>query len=139
MRSRLLLLILALLLSTAYAALRQAPDSSPATGKTPAPGEAAILGGPASAEDNQELREQILNALHAHSSLASSTIDVEVSGSRIVLSGSVPTAREKEIARRIAQSYGNNRSVVDSKIGVRNRWSAGRGRVSALEALKNSS
>ncbi len=114
MRSRLLLLILALLLSTANAALWQVPDSSPATG------EAAVPGGPASAGDNQELREQILNALHAHSSLASSTIEVEVSDSRIVLSGSVPTAREKETARRIAQSYGSNRSVVVSKIGVRN-------------------
>jgi hypothetical protein len=114
MRSHLLLLILALFLSTADADLRQVPDLSPATG------EAAILGGPSSAEDNQELRERILNALHAHSSLASSTIDVEVSDSWIVLSGSVPTAREKETARRIAQSYGNNRSVVDSKIGVRN-------------------
>jgi hypothetical protein len=120
MRSHLLLLILALLLSTTDAALRQAPDSSPATGETAIPGEAAILGGVASAGENQELREQILNALHAHSSLASSTIDVEVSDSQIVLSGSVPTARERETARRIAQSYGNNRSVVDSKIGVRN-------------------
>jgi hypothetical protein len=116
MRSHLLLLILALLLSTAAAALRQVPDSSPATG------EAAILGGPSPAGDNQELRGQILNGLHAHSSLASSTIDVEVSDSRIVLSGSVPSAREKETARRIAQSYGNNRSVVDSKIGV---WNIG--------------
>ncbi len=118
MRRRLLLLILALLLSTADAALQQVPDSPPAIG------EAAILGGPASAGDNQELREQILNALHAHSSLASSTIDVEVSGSRIVLSGSVPTAREKETARRVAQSYGNNRSVVDSNLGVRNLGAA---------------
>ena len=120
MHSRLLLLVLALSLSTAGAALRQVPDSPPATGETATPGEAAILGGPSPAGDIQELREQILNALHAHSSLASSTIDVEVSDSRIVLSGSVPTAREKETARRIAQSYGNNRSVVDSEIGVRN-------------------
>ena len=120
MRSHLLLLILALLLSTADAALRQVPDSSPATGETATPGETAIFGGPSPAGDNQELCGQILNALHAHSSLASSTIDVEVSDSRIVLSGSVPSAREKETARRIAQSYGNNRSVVDSKIGIRN-------------------
>ena len=124
MHRRLLLLILALLLSTADAALQQVPNSSPATGEAATPGEAAILGGPASAGDNRELREQILNALHAHSSLASSTIDVEVSGSRIVLSGSVPTAREKETARRIAQSYGNNRSVVDSNLGVRNLGAA---------------
>jgi osmotically-inducible protein OsmY len=113
------LLVLALFLSTADAASQQVPNSQPATSETATPGEAAILGGLASAGEDQELREQILNALHAHSSLASSTIDVEVSDSRIVLSGSVPTTREKETARRIAQSYGNNRSVVDSKIGVR--------------------
>ena len=74
--------------------------------------------------DNQKLREQILNVLRAHSSLASSSFEVEVSDSQIELSGSVPTAREKEIARRIAQSYGNNRSVVDAKIDVRNAGGA---------------
>ena len=74
--------------------------------------------------DNQKLREQILNVLRAHSSLASSSFEVEVSDSQIELSGSVPTAREKEIARRIAQSYGNNRSVADTKVGVRNAGGA---------------
>jgi hypothetical protein len=74
--------------------------------------------------DNQKLREQILKVLRAHSSLASSSFDVEVSDSQIELSGSVPTAREKEIARRIAQSYGNNRSVADTKVGVRNSGGA---------------
>ena len=74
--------------------------------------------------DNQKLREQILNVLRAHSSLASSSFEVEVSDSQIELSGSVPTAREKEIARRIAQSYGNNRSVADTKVGVQNAGGA---------------
>jgi hypothetical protein len=85
------------------------------------PSEQILPGTPLAPDgDNQELREQILNVLRAHSSLASSSFEVEVSDSQIELSGSVPTAREKEIARRIAQSYGNNRSVADTKVGVRN-------------------
>jgi osmotically-inducible protein OsmY len=74
----------------------------------------------ATESENQRLREQILNALRADSSLASSSLNVEVSGSQIVLSGSVPTARERETARRIAQSYGNNRGVRAAEIDVRN-------------------
>jgi osmotically-inducible protein OsmY len=70
--------------------------------------------------DNQEVRGRILSALRAQSSLASSTFEVNVTDSQIELSGSVPTAREKEIARRIAQSYGNNRGVAAAKIVVRN-------------------
>lgn len=74
--------------------------------------------------DNQELCGKIMNGLRAQPALASSSFDVEVSDSRIEISGSVPTAREKEIARRIAQSYGNNRSVVDTKVAVRNAGQA---------------
>jgi len=89
--------------------------------ETIAPAEPGLPGISSAPEgENQKLREQILNALRADSSLASSSFNVEVSGSQIVLSGSVPTAREKETARRIAQSYGNNRSVGATKIDVRN-------------------
>jgi osmotically-inducible protein OsmY len=74
--------------------------------------------------DNQELRGKIMKTLRAQPALASSSFDIEVSDSQIELSGSVPTAREKEIARRIAQSYGSNRSVVDTKVAVRNAGQA---------------
>jgi osmotically-inducible protein OsmY len=138
MRGRLLLLILALFLAAADAASQQVPGSPPASGEAATPGATAgdsaqstaatqfiSLGTPLAPDgDNQKLREQILNALRAHSSLASSSFNVEVSDSQIELSGSVPTAREKETARRIAQSYGNNRSVVDAKIDVRNAGGA---------------
>ncbi len=145
MRDRLWLLILGLFLSAAAAVSWQIPGSSPtnveaatagnsarSTAATPLdhPSKQNLPGTPlypseqslplAPDGDNQKLREQILNVLRAHSSLASSSFEVEVSDSQIELSGSVPTAREKEIARRIAQSYGNNRSVADIKVGVRN-------------------
>ncbi|MGA2960464.1 MAG: BON domain-containing protein [Candidatus Korobacteraceae bacterium] len=132
MRNRLLLLTLTIFLATANAALRQNPDSSATSGEAATPGREATAGdnrpsepglpgiSSATESENQRLREQILNALRADSSLASSSLNVEVSGSQIVLSGSVPTARERETARRIAQSYGNNRGVRAAEIDVRN-------------------
>ena len=132
MRGRSLLLTLTIFLATANAALRQNPDSSATSGEVTTPSREPMAGDNRPSEpglpgissapegENQKLREQILNALRADSSLASSSFNVEVSGSQIVLSGSVPTAREKETARRIAQSYGNNRSVGATKIDVRN-------------------
>ena len=102
-------------------------DASPSTASAPLsqPGEQSSPETPLAPDgDNQELRGKIMNALRAQSALASSSFDLEVSDSRIELSGSVPTAHEKEIARRIAQSYGNNRSVVDTKVAVRNAGQA---------------
>jgi len=68
---------------------------------------------------NEELRGRIQDTLRNEPSLAGSRLDVTVTDSQIELSGNVPTAREKETARRIAQSYGNNRRVVDSKVNVK--------------------
>jgi hypothetical protein len=136
MRGRSWLLILAIFLVVADAVSWQSPGSSASTGEPATaasspgaplyhPSEQSSPGAPlAPDDDNQELREKILNVLRAHSSLASSSFDVEVSDSRIELSGSVPTAREKEIARRIAQSFGNNRTVAVAKIEVRNAGAA---------------
>lgn len=136
MRGRLLLLTLTIFLVTANAALRQNPDSSATSGEAATPGREATAGDNRPSEpgspgislategENQKLREQILNALRADSSLASSSFSVEVSGSQIVIGGSVPTAREKETARRIAQSYGNNRGVSAAGIDVRNAGKA---------------
>lgn len=132
MRGRSLLLILALFVAAADALSWQSPGSSASTGEpataTTSPetslGQPSEQGPLAPDDDNQKLREKILNVLRAHSSLASSNFNVEVSDSRIELSGSVPTAREKEIARRIAQSFGNNRTVAAAKIEVRNAGGA---------------
>jgi osmotically-inducible protein OsmY len=68
--------------------------------------------------ENDRLREQIQSTLRKEPSLASSRVEVEVNSSQIVLSGSVPTQREKQAAYRLAQSYGNNRRVVDDKVNV---------------------
>jgi len=68
--------------------------------------------------ENEKLRGEIQNTLRNEPSLAGSRLEVNVNDSQIELSGSVPTAREKETARRIARSYGNNRRVIDSKVDV---------------------
>jgi hypothetical protein len=106
--------------------------SSPATGQTPAPAAVAGSSQPGStgenpsairavipSPENEKLRGQIQNTLRNEPSLAGSRLDVAVTDSEIELSGSVPTGREKEAARRLAQSYDNNRRVVDSKVNVR--------------------
>ncbi len=105
--------------------------TSPATGQSPTPGAVAgnsqsgSSGGNPSAiraaipsPENEKLRGQIRNTLRNEPALAGSRLDVEVTDSRIELSGSVPTGREKEVARRLVQSYGNNRRVIDSKVDV---------------------
>jgi len=106
--------------------------TSPATGQISTPGAAAAPQKPASTggkspaavssampyPENERLREQVQSTLRSEPSLAGSRLEVNVNDSQIELSGSVATAREKETARRIAQSYGNNRRVVDSKVNV---------------------
>ena len=121
MSGRLPLLTLAIFLSAAEAAPWQTSGSSPASGAAAGDNSQSTPASRlASDGDNQKLREQILKVIQEDSSLASSNLDVEVSDSQIELSGSVPTAREKQTARRIAQSYGNNRGVRDAKVSVRN-------------------
>jgi len=106
-------------------------ETSPASGQTPTPGAVAgnaqsgSSGGNPSAiravipsPENEKLRGQIQNTLRNEPSLAGSRLDVKVTDTQIELSGSVPTGREKEVAHRLVQSYGNNRRVVDSKVDV---------------------
>ncbi len=145
MRGRLLLLILALFLAAADAAFVAKPGLVGPTGEpaTATTSPETSLGQPseqgagfAPDDDNQKLREKILNALRAHSSLASSNFNVEVSDSQIELSGSVPTAREKEISAPDCpvvrkQSQRSRREDRSTEC----RRSAGHAIVSALELV----
>jgi osmotically-inducible protein OsmY len=60
-----------------------------------------------------DLQSQIQTALKNESTLANSTINVNVSDTQIELTGTVPTGKEKQTAKRIAQSYAGDRKVVD--------------------------
>lgn len=59
------------------------------------------------------LQSEIENAYSKEPMLANSNVVVKVTASEIDLSGKAENAKQKETARRIAQSYANNRRVVD--------------------------
>jgi BON domain len=70
--------------------------------------------------DSASLKGQLDQAYQSEPSLSGSNIQVEVTDTAIQLSGSVPTAKEKTTAKRIAQSYSGNRKVVE-KLAVTGR------------------
>jgi len=65
------------------------------------------------ASETSDLQGKIENALKAEPTLSSSSVMVNVSGDNIELSGSVPSGKQKQTAKRIAQSFAGNRKVVD--------------------------
>ena len=58
-----------------------------------------------------DLQGQIQNALRSEPTLSNDNINVSVTDDRIDLSGTVATGKEKQTAKRIAQSYAGNRKV----------------------------
>jgi BON domain-containing protein len=62
---------------------------------------------------NDQLKSQIENALRNEPTLSNANVAVAVTDSNIDLSGSVPTANDKQTAERIAQSYSGNRQLSD--------------------------
>jgi osmotically-inducible protein OsmY len=63
--------------------------------------------------DSNTLRSQIDSALKSDPTLGSAQLSVDVNATQIILSGSVPSGKEKQTAVRIAQSYAGNRRVSD--------------------------
>lgn len=70
--------------------------------------------------DPATLRSQIESAFQSDPTLSNSNLHVNVTDSEITVTGTVPSGKEKQTARRIAQSYGANRKVLD-KIEVQGR------------------
>ena len=68
--------------------------------------------------DTDQIRSQIENALKNEPTLSSSNVMVNVTDTKIELSGDVASGKDKQTAKRIAQSYAGNRKVVD-KITVK--------------------
>lgn len=58
-----------------------------------------------------DLQGQIQNALKNEPTLSNDNINVNVTDNTIDLTGSVATGKEKQTAKRIAQSYAGNRKV----------------------------
>jgi osmotically-inducible protein OsmY len=73
-----------------------------------------------------ELQTQIQNALSKEPTLSGDTVNVNVSPDAIDVNGTVATAREKQTATRIVQSYAGNKKVITHlNITGRNRNAAG--------------
>ncbi len=63
--------------------------------------------------DSASLKQQLDQAFQSEPSLNGSRIEVGVTDAQVELSGSVPTAKDKITAERIAKSYAGNRKVVN--------------------------
>jgi BON domain len=95
-----------------------------AAGKTQAPEALETPAGVAAVPDS-DLQSQIQNALSKEPTLSGDTVNVNVSQDAIEVTGSVATAREKQTATRIVQSYAGNKKVVSHlTVSGRNRNAA---------------
>jgi len=88
-------------------------QSSVGAGTNPPTSTATTTGTVATSAEGTDLQPQIQRALQSEPTLSSSSVTVTVTGDTIELSGSVPTGKEKQTAKRIAQSFAGNRKVVD--------------------------
>ncbi|SRR6266568_8856494 len=66
----------------------------------------------------QQAEQQILQHLSSEPGLSNTNVDAKVSDSSVVLTGSVDTETQHQLALRIAQSYAGGRNIVDN-INVR--------------------
>lgn len=79
----------------------------------------------AAAPSDSDLQSQIQNALSKEPTLSGDSVNVAVSADSIEINGSVGTAREKQTATRIVQSYAGNKKVVSHlTVSGRNRNAA---------------
>ena len=65
------------------------------------------------AMSSQEVQQQITSRLGSEPGLDHSNVAAEVSDSSVILTGSVKSLEQHDLALRIAQSYAGNRQVVD--------------------------
>lgn len=65
------------------------------------------------AGSSSDLQGQIENAIKADTSLSSCNTNVNVTDTQIELTGTRPTGKERQSAKRTAQSFAGNRKVVD--------------------------
>lgn len=122
MRKPFQVLVFVLLLALAYATAQTSSPSAntktndptstpsqPSQDQTQKP--EAQSGVAATATSSTDVQGQIQNALKNEPTLSNDSINVSVTDDMIELNGTVATAKEKETAKRIAQSYAGNRKV----------------------------
>ncbi len=67
---------------------------------------------------SEQAEQQITHRLSSEPALANANVDAKVDENSVVLTGSVDTETQHDLAVRIAQSYAGDRKLVD-KIKVR--------------------
>ncbi len=87
---------------------RQTPGQNP-TQKMPPDDQAP----PPRAMSTEEAQQQITSHLSSEPALANTKVDARVSDKSVVLSGSVASEEQHDLALRIAQSYAGERKIVD--------------------------
>jgi hypothetical protein len=76
------------------------------------------VGAPASSSSSDQVKSDIQTAFRNEPTLTSSNISVNVTDDSIELNGSAPSAKDRDEAKRIAQSFAGSRRVVDNvKVG----------------------
>ena len=112
MNKTLLAVALMVALTTAYGIAQSSASANPqgsVAGNTQA-GSASTTGSRSTGAAAGDLQSRIQRSLKRENL---SNIIVNVSGNNIEISGTVPTSKEKGMAKRIAQSFAGNMKVVD--------------------------
>jgi osmotically-inducible protein OsmY len=68
---------------------------------------------PANTATEEDLGPQIQTALKNEPSLANDDLKASATAEKVILTGTVGSGREKETARRIAESFAQGRRVID--------------------------
>jgi osmotically-inducible protein OsmY len=85
--------------------------SSSQSGTSTTPG---AMGAPAGSSSSDQVRSDIQTAFRNEPTLTSSNISVNVTDDTVELNGSAPSAKDRDEAKRIAQSFAGNRRIVDN-------------------------
>jgi osmotically-inducible protein OsmY len=73
---------------------------------------------PAETASAQQVEQQIMEHLNTEPTLAKTSVNAKVNNDSVLLTGTVDTQTEHDVAVRIAQSYAGDRKIVD-KINIR--------------------
>src|SRR5258708_1009104 len=68
---------------------------------------------PSQASSTTEVQEQIQQGLNSEPTLRKSSVGVHVDENSVILTGTVSTEEQHDLALRIAQSYAGDRKIVD--------------------------
>jgi hyperosmotically inducible periplasmic protein len=106
------------------------------SGRAPSAGQSGSVSSPegqtgsansqANGESSDQVKKDIQTAFTNEPTLSSSNVTVDATADTITLSGSAPSEKDRDEARRIAQSFAGNRKIVDN-ISVSGGAGAGMG------------